>query len=92
MTLQDFIVIMKERLRKNNLTTTQSAKKCFQRNLKKSFKNNWKFIFIDRSLFIYPYTLTVEKTIKDILKERKESNDIAEVTPLFRHEVKEMKD
>ena len=34
----------------------------------------------------------VEKTIKDILKERKESNDVAEVTPLFRHEVKEMKD
>ena len=87
MTLQDLIFIMKEHIRKNNLTTTQ-----FQRNLKKSFKNNWKFIFIDRSLFIYPYTLTVEKTIKYILKERKESNDIAEVTPLFRHEVKEMKD
>ena len=83
---------MKEHLRKNNLATTQSAKKCFQRNLKKSFKNNWKFIFIDRSLFIYPYTLTVEKTIKDILKEREESSDIAKVAPLFGHKVKEIKD
>ena len=48
-----------------------------QRNLGKSLKNNLKFISIDGSLFIDPYTLAVKKTIIYLLKKREESSDTA---------------
>ena len=80
---------MAEHLRKNNLAITQSTKKNLRRNLEKSFQNNLKFISINGSLFIYPCTMTVEQTIRDLLKDRE---GIAKVATLIRNEIKEMKD
>ena len=63
-----------------------------RRNPEKSFKNNLKFISIDGSLFIYPYAFTVEKPIKNLLKEREKSSERAKFATFIQNEVKEMKD
>ena len=85
---------MKEYLKSHDLTISMSTKKHLKPNLEKTFKDNLKFILVQKRVYLYPKTLTLEQTVIDLIvvKSGMDGEMLTKAGMQIRSEVTEMKD